>query len=279
MDACEWLRSLGVFHVSNRFATYLKLIEGARHGRSEMFDADQRFLDYVTALAEASELIRTKKALQQIDSDNYLTQLKAVTSGKAFKSVAGADPGRDFAFELATAARFIAGGYTVEVNSIADAVVELHGRKLFVECKRVQSEGQVMKRLSHARDQLATRMKANPSSKTRGLIACRLTEVLNPGGRSAVLPSPADFRRVSEVALQGYVRLHEAELKGRIGVRQLGILFENSLHGVLYDSKDPASEPAFMNCRGATLYHRGLGAEDEKLLKEIAPAISNQNVL
>lgn len=279
IEACEWLKSLGVFSASNRFSLYLKLLEDFGRDEPESLESDEGFRNYITALAEASDLIRLRRWMGKIDSATYLDQLKKVTSGKAFKSQVGADPARDFAFELSMAARFLAAGYPVDVTSIADTIAHVGKHKLYVECKRVQSPSKVIKRLCEARDQLTIRLKADISSKSRGLVACKITEVLNPEAQIALLPHALDFRRASETSLQGYVREHEDELKRCLGKKQLGILFENNMHGVVYDEQDPKSEPAFMNCRGATLYHYRLGEKDTDLVTSMAPSLSNQNVL
>jgi hypothetical protein len=279
VEACEWLKSLGVFSASNRFAAYLKLFEDFQRERPESLESDEGFLNYIAALGEASELIRIRKWMGQIDSSAYLTQLRKVTSGKAFKSQVGADPARDFAFELAVAARFLAAGYPVDVTSIADTVAHVGQHKIYVECKRVQSPSKVFMRLAEARDQLTIHLKADISSKSRGLVACRITEVLNPEGRIAIFADALDFRRAGEAALQDYARANEEKLRRCSGKKQLGILFENSLHGVVYNQTDPNSEPAFMNCRGATFYYYGLGERDARLVTDMAPNLSNQHVL
>lgn len=278
IEVCDWLKSLGVFTASNRFATYLTLLKSFRRDKPESLQSDESFLNYITALAEASELIRIRKWLGQVDSATYLEQLKKVTSGKAFQSQVGADPARDFAFEMSIAARFLAAGYPIDVTSAADTIAHVGRQRIYVECKRVQSPLKVMKRLGEARDQLLTRLKADMSSKSRGLVACKITQVLNPRGRIALFPRALDFRRESEAALQGYVRDHEDELKRCLGKKQLGILFENNLQGVVYDKHDPDSEPAFINCRGTTLYHYRLGEDDRRLVMGMAPSLSNQSL-
>ncbi|TDS82155.1 hypothetical protein [Comamonas sp. JUb58] len=279
IEACEWLKSLGVFTASNRFATYMKVLHDFKSAEPDSLQSDEGFKNYIIALTEASDLIRIRKWMERIDSATYLQQLKKVTSGTPFKSKIGADPSRDFAFELSISARFIAAGYPVDVTSIADTITWVGKHKIYVESKRVQSASKVLKRIGQARDQLGIRLKADASSKSRGLIACKITDVLNPGLQIAIYPHAMDFRHVSENALQKYVQNNDDQLKLCIGKKQLGVLFENSLHGLAYNEMDPTSEPAFVNCRGAVLYQHGLGTEDESLVIEMAPNLSNQNVI
>ena len=234
---------------------------------------------YINALAEASELIRIRKSLQEIDASEYLQQLGRITSGKAFKTAVGADPARDFAFELAVAARFLAAGHAVDLTSVADTVAHVGRYKVFVECKRVQSKSKVLARISEARNQLSKRLASSPSSKSRGLVACKITEVLNPEVQHAVFAHAENFRDASKALLHGYVLEHEVELKQRITKKQLGILFENNLYGVVHDNEDPKSVPAFINCRGATIYQAKLGAEDVALVGTLARGLANQHIV
>ena len=69
--ACEWLKSLGVFQASNRFTEYLKLLNDFRRGHDGLMNAPDGLERYINALAEASELIRIRKSLQEIDASEY----------------------------------------------------------------------------------------------------------------------------------------------------------------------------------------------------------------
>ena len=81
IEACEWLKSLGVFVASNRFAMYLKLLRDFGRDEPDSHQSDEGFKNYIGALAEASDLIRIQRWMGQIDSATYLHQLKKVTSG------------------------------------------------------------------------------------------------------------------------------------------------------------------------------------------------------
>jgi hypothetical protein len=188
------------------------------------------------------------------------------------------DPGRDFAFELSIASRFIAAGYTVTLGGIADAVAHVNQHKIYIESKRIQSTSKIMRRLSEARDQLTSRLKADPSSRARGMIACHVTDIINPEGVKPIYARAEDFRPASENAVWRYVQDNELELRKKLKNKHLGILFESILIGVVYDKDDPSSVPAFMHCRGASMYRYGLGEQDEKLIQSMAPRLANQNV-
>jgi hypothetical protein len=84
------------------------------------------------------------------------------------------------------------------------------------------------------------------------------------------------FLNDSKANLHGYIRENETEFKRRIGRKQLGVFFENSLNGILYNP-GTASIPKFVNCRGAAILHKhDQSATDHGLLSEIAPKLTSQ---
>lgn len=278
-EVCDWLKSLGIFSASNRFSTYLKIFDNFESENPYALQSDENFRNYVIAQGEVTELIRIRKWLDSVDSDDYLNQLKKVTSGKPFSSQATADPARDFTFELSIAARFLAAGYPVDVTGMADTIAHVGPYRIYVECKRVQSPSKVLKRIKEAQKQIGIRLSADPSSKSRGLVACKISEVLNPAPVIPIYSNVMRFRHESENSLKAYIRGNEENLKKHTAKKQLGILFENNLNGVVYDEDSLDPDPKIINCRGATLYYHKLGSEDADLVHSMAPNLANQGVL
>jgi len=278
-EVCDWLKSLGAFSASNRFSTYLKIFDNFGSETPYALQSDDNFRNYVIAQGEVTELIRIRKWLDSVDSDDYLNQLKKVTSGKPFSSQATADPARDFTFELSIAARFLAAGYPVDVTGMADTIAHVGPYKIYVECKRVQSPSKVLKRIKEAQKQIGVRLSADASSKSRGLVACKISEVLNPTLNIPIYTNAMKFRIESENSLKAYIRENEENLKKHTAKKQLGVLFENNLNGVVYDEESLNPEPKIINCRGATFYYHNLGSEDKHLVHNMAPKLANQGVL
>ncbi|MCJ0972299.1 hypothetical protein MST27_02805 [Pseudomonas sp. PS1] len=278
-EVCDWLKSLGVFSASNRFSTYLKIFDNFESEAPYALQSDENFRNYVVVQGEVTELIRIRKWLDSLDSEDYLNQLKKVTSGKPFASQANADPARDFTFELSIAARFLAAGYPVDVTGMADTIAHVGPYKIYVECKRIQSPSKVLKRIKEAQKQIGVRLSADASSKSRGLVACKISEVLNPALTTPIYSNASRFRHESEKSLKAYIRENEENLKKHTAKKQLGILFENNINGVVYDESSLNPEPKIINCRGATLYCHKLGSEDTNLVHNMAPKLASQGVL
>lgn len=276
-EACDWMKSLNVFPASNRYTEYQRQFRDLREGNGESIRADGGLKFFSNALGEATELIRIKNSFVGIDSQDYLVQLGKISSGRPFKDFVSHDPGRDFAFELSIASRFISAGYEINLGTIADAVVNIANRKLFVECKRVQSEKKIGARLKEASEQVGRRVTASRSSKSRGLVAVKITEIINPDSQNIVLENPQDFIDFSKDDLHSYIRENEIDFRRHISSKQLGVFFENSLNGLVRSADGLNIAPAFIACRGAAVLCRSkLGFEDMSLLQEFGNKLTTE---
>ena len=59
----------------------------------------------------------------------------------------------DFAFELSVASRFLSAGHPVESGTLADVVAIVGRHKIYVECKRIQSDRKFITRVGEAAKQ------------------------------------------------------------------------------------------------------------------------------
>ncbi|WGS45454.1 hypothetical protein LFL97_22215 [Burkholderia sp. JSH-S8] len=275
--ACDWLESLGLILPGNRFTAYKITInryletEGGAYGDKELHEL-------VHALREAGDLIRIQRALESIDSADYLKNLKKATSGQAFKWNVITDNSRDFVFELAVATRFLRGGYPVDLTSIADLVAYCGDKKVYVECKRVKSASKILTRTREASKQLQKRLQADGSSLSRGLAAIRVADALNPDGRLIIGPSVEEFPAICNSSLTQYINENRGFLVGRLTKKQWGILLENSVYGIGYDPMSPEDFP-FTFCRGATLIHASTSAAQENEILQIGSKLCDDSML
>lgn len=278
--ACEWLSSLGLFPNGNRFSVYRKTItEFGAYERVAAPVSETVLYQYLSALSEANELLRIKQTLESSDSTDFLSRLRQITSGTAFRNGIGPDPARDFTFELSVASRFLHAGYEVSLSGLADLTVVDRGRSIFVECKRVQSESKLLRRIDEAKSQIERRLEAARSIRNRGLAAVKVTDILNPNRRHVVMRDAAAVHAHSNGILNGLVESIEGTLKKKIAKRQLGILFENNIQGIVYAQDGPNDDPAIIHCRGGSLYYRKASVEDEASLTEIAMRLRDQHVI
>lgn len=149
--ALEWLNSLGFQYSKNRFGAYHKSIKNSLRQITKEKDFDKKLKEirtYLNSYFEAFELIRLRNAFKTKKHEEYIEQMKFITSGQAFRNIANNDHSRNYSFELTLAARLINAGYDTHVGQIADIVSKIEGRKVYFECKRVKSINNLKKMLN-----------------------------------------------------------------------------------------------------------------------------------
>lgn len=180
-DVCNWFDELGFSYTRNRYGVYKKHLENfLRMAEEKAFPDLLTFkTGFDSAYIEVHEIIRVYNGLKDIEANEFLEQIKKVTSGREIRQKEGDDQARDFLFELSIAARFIKAGYSVSLTGVCDVVVDLGANgTLFVECKRIKSQSKIAANVKKANKQLTKRIKAAKTSKVRGLVAINVTDLL-----------------------------------------------------------------------------------------------------
>ena len=181
-EVCNWFSRLGFEYSRTRYGTYKKYFEKfveIAEGKKQENDLLGFKKSFDNAYLEVNEIVRIRNCLKQIDSPEFLEQIKKVTSGQEFRGNTSNDQARDFLFELSIACRFIRAGYSVSLTYICDVVVNLNiDGMLFVECKRIKSEAQIDKNVKKANKQISKRIESNASNMVVGLVAVNITDLL-----------------------------------------------------------------------------------------------------
>ncbi|MCR8924336.1 hypothetical protein NO559_16295 [Dasania sp. GY-MA-18] len=274
-ESCDWLESLGFNYKASRYNQYKDSIDNLSNvleGSPSDSDLEKSFHAYLNAYAEAIDLIRVKSAMDGADFDSFKDRLKKVVSGSAFRNSSMKDQSRNFLFELNIAARFISGGYEVDLNHKADLVTFVGDTKLYVECKRIRSINKVSSNIKKANSQILNRLKNDKSSKSRGMIAINVNDILNPDNDMVVTESVEDLHRLNSEHLNQFVEFHEDKLKPKESKKTIGVFCEY-INQAMVNEKD---EIKACNCRGGKLYQYREGGINEKLVREIAQNIANQ---
>ncbi|QXH49838.1 hypothetical protein KSS94_18050 [Pseudomonas fakonensis] len=276
--AVEWLRSLGVSTSADRYHKYISQLD--YKGSSRKQDENSAFRDYLNAHGELHDLVRVWKSLLSLDSVQYVDTLKKVTSGQAYRNVAAQDPARDFLFELSVASRLIAAGYEVSLNQIADIVAHVDGRKLYVEAKRVRSLDKLPKRVADANKQIKLRLAQDKSSRSRGMVAVNLTDIINAGSKIGVAPDASVLQREHSQQLNDFLVRNVASIEKGMANNCLGVLAEYTLHGVIHSDFEVDPRAVIFNCRGATFrpYEKILASSDRTFISDVLPKLANQRL-
>ena len=276
IEACEWVSEFGIEYKKTRFGAYEKDVDEFIKNKGKE-GARESIRIFMNAQLEASELIRLKTTFESIDSTEIIETIKKAVSGQRFRNASKSDQSRDFAFELGVASRFIKAGYHVDLRSISDLVVDVNGRTLYVECKRIKSIKQIEKRVKSANKQIKTRIEQDKSSKSRGMIALNVTDIINVDAEAVITPSLEIYRQQSAETLKGFVLENKGILSKGKHKKCLGVLTEFSTQGFIHASE--VKDSAFAHIREGNIYQYPLKKEEGEFLNSFMFKLGNQHIL
>lgn len=132
-------------------------------------------------LREVHELMWILKGLKTHLPLGIDERLKTVVGGRDFAALDSDSSSRNVQFELRIASYFCQSDCHVDLTTETDVVALTRNHAFFVECKRVITGSQILKRLSEARHQLRSRMpKKGGNRLIYGCIAADVTKVAFP---------------------------------------------------------------------------------------------------
>lgn len=185
MAACAWLDSLGIEYSRTRVGNYGKIFDALakcqQAGTLETFCNEYSFESFVNAAHEAAEIVRIYEGLGEHSVPSLTIRLKNALKGQELYVLDSENrSGRDFSFELSTAAKFVGAGLTVDFGHDADLKVQIDSFTLFVECKRLKSTKKIQKRIKEGLSQLHKRyVESEQPSNARGLLAISIGKTIN----------------------------------------------------------------------------------------------------
>lgn len=274
-EACEWISSFGVPYQKTRFGAYEKDLEEFLKGGGPK-DAKESVTVFMNAHKEAAELVRIMNVYKSFDADEILEPIKKMTSGQRFRNATTKDQSRDFAFELGVASRFIKAGYTVDLRGISDLVVDIDGTRFYVECKRMKSFKQLGKRVQEANKQIRTRLSTDRSSKSRGMIALNVTDIVMENDTPIIFPKIEDYQQASAYTLKSFVMSNKETLGNKRVNKCLGVLTEFTTQGIIFGPDE--KEMAFANIREGNLFQYPMSKTEHEFLNSFWKKLGNQNI-
>jgi hypothetical protein len=170
----EWLESKGILINNKRFQRSRKLINKGYSGTLE----DNH--NILWAYIDLHDLFEIYSHLREIKSNGLIKTLKKITGGHELlseeKSDGGSGHGRNFTFELFTAARLARAGYQVTFNTLADINFIASGSQIHVECKRIKSHKNMEQNIKKAMSQIEIR--CGNCSSDRGIVAISISKLV-----------------------------------------------------------------------------------------------------
>lgn len=191
-EALAWMKGLGVSLSQGRTVDYERVLRHWKtaYSTATIEEANSGFGPFVSAALEVMDFIHIHKRLRTVDPGHLgglvLKLTRGVTgpSAMADENTKNSAP-RNFLFEAVVTAlgQYEAGGMAAHLDAQIDAGVHIDGRTIWLECKRIASEGKIEKNLKEARDQLNRRLARDLQGGELGIIVVDATRLINPEGK------------------------------------------------------------------------------------------------
>lgn len=254
--ACAWLENLGINYSPTRIGSYKKIFSAlARHqlaGTLSSFYDEFTFEAWVNAVHEVAEVVRMFEGLTG-NSDPYLTNRlrEALKSHELYVLDTQDRSGRDFSFELSTAAKFARCGYTIDFGHEADLKVAIGSYTFFVECKRLKSAQKVQHRIKYGLEQLHKRyVKSGDPPNSRGLLALSIGRMVNPGLGFLEGDNPQSIGEMAFKHNAAFIDRYKSYWQTKVDRRTLGVAVMLDTPGIVKPIKQVVTchEVTMNNC-------------------------------
>ncbi|HET7369698.1 MAG TPA: hypothetical protein VFK45_02530 [Gammaproteobacteria bacterium] len=270
-EACAWLEGLGIEYSKTRVGRYEKIFGAlAEHQLADTLDtfyAECSFEMWANAVHEVAELVRMYEGLSGEFDPSLTARLKEALKGQELYVLDSENrSGRDFSFELATAAKFVKAGLAVDFGHDADLKVQMNGFTLFVECKRLKSSKKIQKRIKDGLHQLHRRyVKAENPATARGMLALSIGKTIN---EKLGLLEGDDHKTLGSKAFEhtrAFIQKYESFWQGNSDRRTLGVAIILDSPGIITSRKQ------LVTCHEVTINNSvPLNTPDHFLLLRIA---------
>ena len=171
--------------------------------------------------------------------------------------------GRNTMFEISIAGRLARAGLRPTLGEEPDIHAEFNDRKIFIQCKRVFSEGAISKQLVKAAKQLKRDLANSCSPRDCGIIAISVSRAFNKGDKLLVARDEQALREKLQAEIDGIIRA---------GIKDYRDVKEPKIAGVLYHLSTPAfleGVSMFMGAHSVTVVAIE-GKSDKALLENLA---------
>lgn len=224
----HWMAGLGIQLDLGRTSHYQKIV-AYWNKNYKMATADERqqaFPDFVSSMFEVHDFMSIYKAFEKVPVQQLTTIIEKLRKGvngpiAASEETPDATTDRNFIFEVTIAAKAHRPNDGIEaiLDASSDTGINLNGRKLWVECKRVTSVNGIGKNVRKAFSQLETVLAQEADSDHRGIVALDVSKIVNTGDRILVTSNDNELsdsiERIMGQFIQEYSGIWQRVYEGR----------------------------------------------------------------
>lgn len=189
-EALAWMKQIGVQFSSGRTNHYEKVLKRWKdeYKTASEDQGKSAFPDFVSSIFEVHDFIDIYKAFRDVPASELSQLIDKLQKGingpiNAADETPKSTAARNFLFEATMAARSHRPQVGVEaiLNATSDTGIKIDKKKLWIECKRVTSTGQIEANVKKASSQLETVIRNQNGSGHRGIVALDVTKIFNSG--------------------------------------------------------------------------------------------------
>ncbi len=173
----KYLESKGLRITNTRLGEYVKFYERFLSNSC----SDKEIQDNLLfVMREMDEWIWIYRGLMKKEPEGFIDLLKEALGGPAFaKDESDNTRPRNIQLELRVGSYFLQSEFGVTFSELSDLIVYVDGYPVFVECKRLNSPRQVIKRAKESVRQLKCRYKV-AKAPSYGLVVLDVSRVIHP---------------------------------------------------------------------------------------------------
>lgn len=214
-DALAWMKKIGVRFSSGRTNYYEKVV---KHWKDEYKIASEEqgkaaFPDFVSSMFEVHDFIAIHKAFCKVPTSELYQLVDKLQKGingpiNASHETPKSTAARNFLFEASVAARFHRPQLGVEaiLNATSDTGIKIDKKKLWIECKRVTTKGQIEANVKKAYSQLEAVISKQNGSGHRGIVALDVTKIFNSDDHIYVSDNDSQLVASTEELMNSFIR-------------------------------------------------------------------------
>lgn len=182
------MKSIGIKLGPNRLSHYEKIISYWQNSykTATKEEAENEFLDFVSSIFEVHDFISIYDAFKHTPKSKLLAIISKLQKGvngpiNAADETPDSTTARNYIFEALVAARVHRpkNGIETILNAKSDTGFKICNKKVWVECKRITTEGRIEANARKASRQLESIIANQVGSGHRGIVAIDVSKILN----------------------------------------------------------------------------------------------------
>lgn len=213
--AIKWMLDIGVTIGPGRTSHYEKIVGYWKdsYKTASVEEGKEAFPDFLSSMFEVHDFIDVYEAFQKIPP-NQLTSIvqklnKAVNGPiNAVEETPKSTTARNYLFEAVVAAKANNpnNGIKTILEAKSDTGININGKKIWVECKRISTSDNIESNARKASSQLEVILKKQVGSGHRGIVALDVSKIVNPRDEIFVSNNDSDLLESIDRLMDNFIK-------------------------------------------------------------------------